>query len=64
LKDVEDIVPYKPGVKRGKVYQEPDVSAAILPSAQLDPELEECLNSATEAELTDIAGKLINIYFR
>ena len=27
-----------------------------LPAAHLDPELEECLNSASEAELTDIAG--------
>jgi len=56
IEDVEDLVPYQPGVKRGKVYEKPEKDEAILPPAQLDAELEECLDNATEAELTDIAG--------
>jgi len=59
LEDEEEFVPYQPGLKRGKVYQEPEKSESAIPAAQLDPELEECLNNATEAELTDIAGLFI-----
>lgn len=34
----------------------PAVQNSVLPASQLDSELEECLNNASEAELTDIAG--------
>ena len=56
MEDVEDFVPYQPGVKRGKVFQKREEDIPSFPTAQLDAELEECLNNATEAELTDIAG--------
>ena len=56
LEDEEELVPYQPGLKRGKVYTKPKEDPNILPPAQLDAELEECLNNASEAELTDIAG--------
>nr|BAG71437.1 Mt-tropomodulin [Molgula tectiformis] len=58
LEDVEDVVPYKPGVKRGKTYVAPEQNENLLGPANLDPELEEALNNATEGELTDIAAIL------
>nr|CAB3267123.1 TMOD tropomodulin [Phallusia mammillata] len=58
LEDEEEFVPYKPGLKRGKVFEAPKKVESALPSANLDPELEDCLNNATEAELTDIAAIL------
>uniref|UniRef100_H2YWK0 Leiomodin-3 n=1 Tax=Ciona savignyi TaxID=51511 RepID=H2YWK0_CIOSA len=58
VEDQEDVVPYQAGVKRGKIYEKPVQSEKHLPASNLDPELEECLNSATEAELTDIAAIL------
>lgn len=62
IEDKEDLVPYEAGIKRGKVFRPEnqlrieDPSAPTL--ANLDPELEECINDATEAELTDIAAIL------
>ncbi|XP_078487875.1 uncharacterized protein LOC100175342 [Ciona intestinalis] len=58
VEDKEDLVPYEAGVKRGKVFEKTEASEKSLPPSHLDPELEECLNSATEAELTDIAAIL------
>ena len=57
MEDVEDLVPYQPGVKRGKIYEKLKEDETVLAPAHLDAELEECLNNATEAELTDIAGR-------
>lgn len=62
VEDKEDIVPYQSGVKRGKVFKAGDQLDSFDPTtptlASLDPELEECLNTASEAELTDIAAIL------
>lgn len=62
VEDKEDIVPFEPGKKRGKIFLNENAARLADPSAptlaNLDPELEECLNSASEAELTDIAAIL------
>lgn len=60
IDDVEDIVPYQAGVKRGTVYniENEATSRQQLRPPNLDPELEEALDNATEAELTDIAAIL------
>ncbi|CAK8681529.1 tropomodulin-1-like [Clavelina lepadiformis] len=58
LEDEEEFVPYVSGTKRGKVYEAPEQTENVLPVPHLDPELEECLNNASEAELTDIAAIL------
>ncbi|XP_007897197.2 tropomodulin-1 isoform X1 [Callorhinchus milii] len=57
-KDREDLVPYT-GEKRGKpwVAKEQPVQA-VLESVTLEPELEEALANATDAELCDIAAIL------
>eukprot|EP00062_Callorhinchus_milii_P013776 gi/632962236/ref/XP_007897196.1/ PREDICTED: tropomodulin-1 isoform X1 [Callorhinchus milii] len=57
-KDREDLVPYT-GEKRGKPWvakQQP--VQAVLESVTLEPELEEALANATDAELCDIAAIL------
>ncbi|XP_070106990.1 tropomodulin-1 isoform X3 [Equus przewalskii] len=56
FKDREDLVPYT-GEKRGKVWvpkQKP--MDPVLESVTLEPELEEALANASDAELCDIAG--------
>jgi len=61
LDDVEDVVPFTPGVKRGKIWQGSlDENPLDDPNnlANLDPELEECINNASDGELTDIAAIL------
>lgn len=58
MEDVEDVVPFQSGVKRGKAYAAPEQKENPLGPANLDPELEEALNNATEGELTDIAAIL------
>ena len=62
VEDTEDIVPFKAGVKRGKIYEAAERTLEDEKTSQelahLDPELEECLNGASEAELTDIAAIL------
>lgn len=60
VEDKEDFVPFESGAKRGKIYSPPEKSQLQneLDGFQMDPELEECLNSATEAEITDIAAIL------
>jgi len=61
IEDKEDLVPYQAGVKRGKIFQASEAkNEQKSPNslANLDPELEECLNTASEAELTDIAAIL------
>ncbi|XP_058379579.1 tropomodulin-1 isoform X4 [Diceros bicornis minor] len=58
FKDREDLVPYT-GEKRGKVWvpkQKP--MAPVLESVTLEPELEEALANASDAELCDIAAIL------
>lgn len=59
IDDIDDVVPYQAGVKRGKVYAEDEAAnrQQIRPP-NLDPELEEALDNASEAELTDIAAIL------
>lgn len=58
IEDVEDVVPFVAGVKRGKIYERSDTESLQLRAANLDPELEEALDNASEAELTDIAAIL------
>ncbi|XP_039247957.1 tropomodulin-1-like [Styela clava] len=58
IEDVEETVPYQPGVKRGKVFVQQESVEGVLRPANLDPELEEALDNASEAELTDIAAIL------
>ncbi|OXB81752.1 UNVERIFIED_CONTAM: hypothetical protein H355_010313 [Colinus virginianus] len=57
IKDREDLVPFT-GEKRGKAWipkQKP--MDPVLESVTLEPELEEALANASDAELCDIAGK-------
>jgi tropomodulin len=60
VEDKEDFVPFESGTKRGKIFTPSDnaQSQLELDGFKMDPELEECLNSATEAEITDIAAIL------
>lgn len=58
IEDVEDVVPYQAGIKRGKIFVEDESTKQELRPANLDPELEEALDNASEAELTDIAAIL------
>lgn len=58
IDDVEDIVPFQAGVKRGKIFNRESTESQPLRKANLDPELEEALDNASEAELTDIAAIL------
>uniref|UniRef100_F7DS60 Tropomodulin 1 n=1 Tax=Macaca mulatta TaxID=9544 RepID=F7DS60_MACMU len=61
FKDREDLVPYT-GEKRGKVWvpkQKP--MDPVLESVTLEPELEEALANASDAELCDIAGKRLSL---
>ncbi|XP_009579971.1 PREDICTED: tropomodulin-1 isoform X2 [Fulmarus glacialis] len=58
VKDREDLVPFT-GEKRGKAWipkQKP--MDPVLESVTLEPELEEALANASDAELCDIAGKI------
>ncbi|XP_029706773.1 tropomodulin-1 isoform X2 [Takifugu rubripes] len=55
--DKEDLVPFT-GEKRGKVYVPKKRVDPIIESVTLEPELEEALASATDAELCDIAAIL------
>uniref|UniRef100_A0A1A7WQU8 Tropomodulin 1 n=3 Tax=Iconisemion striatum TaxID=60296 RepID=A0A1A7WQU8_9TELE len=55
--DREDLVPYT-GEKRGKAFVPKKRVDPILESVTLEPELEEALSSATDAELCDIAAIL------
>uniref|UniRef100_A0A8C2G6S0 Tropomodulin 1 n=1 Tax=Cyprinus carpio TaxID=7962 RepID=A0A8C2G6S0_CYPCA len=56
--DRDDLVPYT-GEKRGKVWvPKTKVVDPILEDVTLEPELEEALSSATDAELCDIAAIL------
>lgn len=56
--DQDDLVPYT-GEKRGKAWvPKSKVVDPILEDVTLEPELEEALSSATDAELCDIAGEL------
>lgn len=59
--DVEDLVPFEAGVKRGKVYvpkqvQKDDGFGGA--DVDLDPEIQDALNNATDLELTDLAAVL------
>nr|ABV03817.1 tropomodulin [Halocynthia roretzi] len=58
IADIEDNMPYEAGMKRGKVFVPRDRDSSMLGPAKLDPELEEALDNASEAELTDIAAIL------
>uniref|UniRef100_A0A8C6LFA2 Tropomodulin 1 n=1 Tax=Nothobranchius furzeri TaxID=105023 RepID=A0A8C6LFA2_NOTFU len=53
--DRDDLVPFT-GEKRGKAFVPKKMVDPILESVTLEPELEEALSSATDAELCDIAG--------
>ncbi|XP_069386442.1 tropomodulin-1 isoform X3 [Paralichthys olivaceus] len=53
--DKEDLVPFT-GEKRGKAFVPKKRVDPILENVTLEPELEEALASATDAELCDIAG--------
>ncbi|XP_030584938.1 LOW QUALITY PROTEIN: tropomodulin-1 [Archocentrus centrarchus] len=55
--DKEDLVPYT-GEKRGKAWVPKKRVDPIIESVTLEPELEEALASATDAELCDIAAIL------
>ncbi|KAM4810031.1 tropomodulin-1 isoform 3-T3 [Rhinophrynus dorsalis] len=58
VKDREDLVPYT-GEKRGKPYiPKKKVVDPVLESVTLEPELEEALANASDAELCDIAAIL------
>uniref|UniRef100_A0A8B9GA97 Tropomodulin 1 n=1 Tax=Amazona collaria TaxID=241587 RepID=A0A8B9GA97_9PSIT len=60
VKDREDLVPFT-GEKRGKAWipkQKP--MDPVLESVTLEPELEEALANASDAELCDIAGKIVS----
>jgi tropomodulin len=59
--DVEDLVPYESGVKRGKAYVAKEVKADDGfggGDIALDPEIQEALANATDLELTDLAAVL------
>jgi len=60
VEDREDYVPFEPGQKRGKIFQQIEKTQhqKDMDNFKMDPELEECLASATEAEVTDIAAIL------
>lgn len=59
VEDKEDFVPFESGTKRGKIFHPSEhVVENEDDGFKMDPELEECLNSATEAEITDIAAIL------
>uniref|UniRef100_A0AAV2LNA8 Tudor domain-containing protein 7 n=1 Tax=Knipowitschia caucasica TaxID=637954 RepID=A0AAV2LNA8_KNICA len=53
--DQEDLVPFT-GEKRGKAWVPKKMVDPIMESVELEPELEEALASATDAELCDIAA--------
>uniref|UniRef100_A0A8C6LJZ7 Tropomodulin 1 n=1 Tax=Nothobranchius furzeri TaxID=105023 RepID=A0A8C6LJZ7_NOTFU len=55
--DRDDLVPFT-GEKRGKAFVPKKMVDPILESVTLEPELEEALSSATDAELCDIAAIL------
>ncbi|XP_053151431.1 tropomodulin-1 isoform X3 [Hemicordylus capensis] len=58
IKDREDLVPFT-GEKRGKVWvPKPKAIDPVLESVTLEPELEEALANASDAELCDIAAIL------
>ncbi|XP_010889970.1 tropomodulin-1 isoform X2 [Esox lucius] len=55
--DKEDLVPYT-GEKRGKIFIPKKVVDPIMENVTLEPELEEALANASDAELCDIAAIL------
>nr|XP_046190420.1 tropomodulin-1-like isoform X1 [Oncorhynchus gorbuscha]XP_046190421.1 tropomodulin-1-like isoform X1 [Oncorhynchus gorbuscha]XP_046190422.1 tropomodulin-1-like isoform X1 [Oncorhynchus gorbuscha] len=55
--DKEDLVPFT-GEKRGKVFIPKDMVDPIMENVSLEPELEEALANASDAELCDIAAIL------
>ncbi|XP_066471300.1 tropomodulin-1 isoform X2 [Tiliqua scincoides] len=58
IKDREDLVPFT-GEKRGKVWvPKPKAIDPVLENVTLEPELEEALANASDAELCDIAAIL------
>lgn len=59
VEDREEFVPFELGAKRGKVFEAAERKLDLEDEGfKMDPELEECLNSASEAEITDIAAIL------
>ncbi|CDQ57718.1 unnamed protein product [Oncorhynchus mykiss] len=54
--DKEDLVPFT-GEKRGKVFIPKDMVDPIMENVSLEPELEEALANASDAEICDIAGR-------
>jgi len=61
VEDVEDLVPYESGVKRGKIYvkKEQNKNDSFNGGAiKLDDDIEEALKNATEGEITDLAAIL------
>uniref|UniRef100_A0A8C8FF34 Tropomodulin 1 n=1 Tax=Oncorhynchus tshawytscha TaxID=74940 RepID=A0A8C8FF34_ONCTS len=55
--DKEDLVPFT-GEKRGKVFIPKDMVEPIMENVSLEPELEEALANASDAEICDIAAIL------
>ncbi|XP_020342950.1 tropomodulin-1 isoform X2 [Oncorhynchus kisutch] len=55
--DKEDLVPFT-GEKRGKVFIPKDMVDPIMENVSLEPELEEALANASDAEICDIAAIL------
>ncbi|TNN64369.1 Tropomodulin-1 [Liparis tanakae] len=56
--ETEELVPFT-GEKRGKAFVPKKMVDPILENVTLEPELEEALASASDAELCDIAGNSI-----
>jgi len=59
--DVEELVPYEAGKKRGKVYINKNTNGSDGfggGAVKLDAEIEDALKNASEAELTDLAAIL------
>uniref|UniRef100_A0A3Q3DNN8 Tropomodulin 1 n=1 Tax=Hippocampus comes TaxID=109280 RepID=A0A3Q3DNN8_HIPCM len=59
--DREDLVPFT-GEKRGKAFVPKKMVDPIMENVTLEPELEEALASATDAELCDIAAQLLRSF--
>ena len=61
IEDKEELVPFEPGKKRGKVFVKKDVNQDDGfggGPVKLAPEIEEALKNATDGELTDLAAIL------
>ncbi|XP_051939513.1 tropomodulin-1 isoform X3 [Hippocampus zosterae] len=61
--DREDLVPFT-GEKRGKAFVPKKMVDPIMENVTLEPELEEALASATDAELCDIAGVIQSTQYK